>query len=113
MVTKLSGLFQSLRFFYTRGYRIAAWSLITIVSMYGMAVSIAALTACRPISAFWDQNTPNSKCIDFYVFWYFNASFNIASDIAVVALPLFVLRRLDLPRGQKVAVMGIFAVGGL
>lgn len=81
--------------------------------MYGIAIPITSLCSCRPISAFWNHGIEHRKCINLLVFWYFNASFNIASDMAVVALPLYVLRRLDLPKRQKWAVMGIFAVGGL
>lgn len=95
-----------------RGPRVAAWVLISIVCMYGIAVSIASLCSCLPVQSFWIEELPG-KCINLMIFWYFNSSFNVATDIAVVVLPLYVLKDLRLPRRQKWAVMGVFAIGTL
>lgn len=111
-IVKLSALFQFLRFFTTRGLRITAWSLIAIVSSYGIAVLVASLCSCLPVQSFWIQDLPG-MCIEFEPFWYFNSSFNVVTDFAVVALPLYVLKDLHLPRRQKLAVIGVFAVGFL
>lgn len=64
------------------------------------------------MQSFWITALPG-KCVDFLVLWYFNSSFNVATDIAVVVLPLYVLKDLNLPRRQKWAVLGVFAIGVL
>jgi hypothetical protein len=38
---------------------------------------------------------------------------NIASDAAIVILPIPAIQALNLPLGQKVFLMGILALGGL
>lgn len=109
-IAKLSAMFQFLRFFVIPEMRIVAWTLISIVSMYCVAITIALLCSCLPIESFWIEALPG-KCVDFLVLWYFNSSFNVVTDIAVVVLPLYVLKDLRLPRRQKWAVMGVFGVG--
>ncbi|KAK5696187.1 hypothetical protein LTR97_008607 [Elasticomyces elasticus] len=42
-----------------------------------------------------------------------NAGFNIATDIITTALPLPMLRALHLPRHQKIALLLVFALGGV
>jgi hypothetical protein len=45
--------------------------------------------------------------------WFTNAAINITTDFAIIVLPMPVIRRLQLGRRQKSALIGIFAVGGL
>jgi hypothetical protein len=41
-----------------------------------------------------------------------NASINIVTDICTGVLPLPTLNTLNMPRRQKYALMGVFALGG-
>ncbi|KXX75687.1 hypothetical protein MMYC01_208302 [Madurella mycetomatis] len=43
--------------------------------------------------------------------WWANAGLHLASDLVVMALPMPVLSSLKLPRRQKYAVVGVFALG--
>lgn len=112
-VTKLSALFQIIRFCVTYNSRIAAWIIVIIVTTYGIAAPIASVCSCLPIAFFWDKSIKDGKCISLLPFWYFVAFFNIVTDIAVVGLPIFILKDLNLPKRQKTALIGIFAVGGV
>jgi hypothetical protein len=42
-----------------------------------------------------------------------NAAMNIVTDFAIIVLPIPVIQSLNLGRRQKVALISIFAVGGL
>lgn len=112
-ITKLSALCQLLRFFVMPRPRAAAKTLLWVVVMYGIAIPIVCIFSCRPINSWWDRSIQGQKCINLTAFWYINASLNIVTDIAVVALPLYVLKDLNLPRRQKWAVNAIFLVGGM
>ncbi|EAQ93100.1 hypothetical protein CHGG_01335 [Chaetomium globosum CBS 148.51] len=46
-----------------------------------------------------------------YPFWYINAAGNIITDIVIFVLPLPALCRLNLRRGQKLALLGVFSLG--
>ncbi|KAJ4351714.1 uncharacterized protein N0V89_007057 [Didymosphaeria variabile] len=45
--------------------------------------------------------------------WFTNAAINILTDFAIIILPIPVIRNLNLARRQKLALIGIFAVGGI
>lgn len=90
--------------------------LIAVVSAFGIAISLASIFGCDPINVFWSANPELvlDKCIDLRALWYTNAGFNIATDIAVVGLPIYVLRDLQMvSKIQKWAVNAIFLVGGV
>jgi hypothetical protein len=42
-----------------------------------------------------------------------NAGINIVTDFALIILPIPVIQSLNLGRRQKIALISIFAVGGL
>lgn len=67
---------------------------------------------CMPVSAFWDSTLSQSHCMNKYSVWFANASLNILTDIAIFILPMPVLKDLHLPQRQRVALMGVFGLGG-
>lgn len=88
--------------------------LIGFVSAYGFAMSVASIFSCHPVQAFWNAKLWSTQCFDCMAFWYSNAGLNIATDIAVVALPLYVLRDLKLvSTRQRLAVNFVFLVGAM
>ena len=47
------------------------------------------------------------------VLYYLGGAYNIASDIVILVLPIPIVWRLRLPKSKKLAVTGIFLMGGL
>lgn len=56
---------------------------------------------------------PANCSVDDYMFFLGNAVPNILTDVALMALPLPYIWRLNRPMAQKVALGGIFVLGGL
>ncbi|KAK3203493.1 hypothetical protein GRF29_112g1481867 [Pseudopithomyces chartarum] len=108
--TKISILLQYRRVFMTRKFSIVCRALLTFVSIYSCWRVFGSAFQCIPISAFWTQD--HSKCMSRSVSWYFNAGSNIVTDIAIMILPMPVIKNLSLPRRQKYLLMGVFAMGG-
>ncbi|KAL1867036.1 hypothetical protein Plec18167_008827 [Paecilomyces lecythidis] len=108
---KASILMQYFRVFPTRGMRIACWVMITVLAIYGTWAVLSGYLNCIPVAKFWDPTIPG-YCLDMEALWFSNASMHIATDIVILVMPLPALRSLDLPQRQKLALMGIFAVGG-
>ncbi|KAH6971440.1 hypothetical protein BKA56DRAFT_594324 [Ilyonectria sp. MPI-CAGE-AT-0026] len=95
-----------------RGMCIAA---IVVILLWGLAHGILVFLLCIPIQGWWDKSI-DAKCLpdDQQVhWWYFNGAFNIFSDLCIILLPLPDLWKLNLPRSQKVYLMGIFCIGFL
>lgn len=83
---------------------------MAIVAAYGTWAVVSGFVNCVPVARFWDPSVGGS-CLPFEAVWFFNASMNIATDVALLALPMPLLSRLQLPRMQKFALMGVFAMG--
>ena len=65
-----------------------------------------------PIEKFWNAMIPG-KCVNTGALYYANAGINIAQDISLVVLPFFILRKLIMPKREKISLMLILGLGGL
>ncbi|KAJ9610699.1 hypothetical protein H2200_005476 [Cladophialophora chaetospira] len=111
-LVKDSILYQYLRFFVERRYRRAAWFLIGFILVGGVAFILTGCFACSPIAFSWDKSIQGGHCINQEPLWFSFSGFNILTDLAVWVLPMPVLWKLQLPRKQKLSLIGVFALGG-
>ncbi|KAK8017770.1 hypothetical protein PG993_014096 [Apiospora rasikravindrae] len=88
-------------------YAATAFVVIWTLSQIGLAVF-----QCDPISGFWEPG-PDTKCLPIVPGWYIAAAGNIMADILILLIPLPVIKGLNLPRGQKLALGAIFCLGFL
>lgn len=80
---------------------------------------LVTLLQCRPINAWWDRFDPvhpmprsQYHCgVESTKFFYGNAIPTIVTDILMLVLPAPYIWNLQLPGGQKLALVGIFLVG--
>ena len=72
----------------------------------------AGIFQCVPIAKFWDRRIPG-KCVNTAALYYANSAINIAQDISLVALPFFILRRLIVPKREKISLLLILGLGGV
>ena len=112
-LVKDSILNKYLRFFFLRGYGIAAWALIAFIGVAGLTMIITSCFSCWPVAYYWDKTIEGGHCINVLAFWFSLSSFNIVTDLAVWLLPMPVLKSLQLPRKQKISLIAVFALGGL
>lgn len=108
--TKFSILFQYLRIFPGRSFRYVCYSVMGIVATYSSWAIVSGFVNCIPVAKFWNHELPGN-CLDFEAIWFFNAAMNITTDIALLLLPMPLLSKLQLPRMQKLALIGVFAIG--
>ncbi|KAF4625633.1 hypothetical protein G7Y89_g12532 [Cudoniella acicularis] len=110
-LTKFSIVLQYLRVFVKPRIRMACKVVMGIILVYGLQTLLCSILACIPVSGFWLINEP-SKCIDKKFQWFFNASFNILTDLLILSLPIPVLLNIQLPTKQKLLLTFVFALGG-
>ncbi|ODM17883.1 hypothetical protein SI65_06671 [Aspergillus cristatus] len=110
--TKFSILFQYLRIFPRRPFRISCYIVMGIVAFYSTWAFITGFLTCVPVAKFWDR-TVKGYCFNFEALWFFNAAMNIATDFTLLIMPMPLLSQLQLPRTQRIALCGVFAIGGL
>ena len=61
----------------------------------------------------WDKSTNPTCAVNVYAFFIGNAVPNIVTDWALLTLPIPYIWRLHQARAQKVALCGVFGLGGL
>ncbi|KAL4955772.1 hypothetical protein BDW69DRAFT_204170 [Aspergillus filifer] len=110
-LTKAAIVFLYLRIFPTPQFIFAARIVLSVIAIYGLWTVISAFLNCLPVASFWDSEV-KGKCIPKAFLWFFNGGWNIATDLAILILPIPVLSRLRLPKRQRVGVILVFATGG-
>lgn len=68
---------------------------------------------CIPARGFWDKSVEASCDVDSMKFLFAISMPNILVDVALLALPIPYVVRLNFPRSQKRATISIFLLGGL
>ncbi|KAJ5689365.1 hypothetical protein N7462_003757 [Penicillium macrosclerotiorum] len=111
LCAKASILMQYFRVFPTRRMRIVCWTMITILSIYGIWCIISAFLNCIPVAKFWDDSIPGF-CLSKPALWFSNASMHITTDLAILIIPIPALIAIDIPKKQKIVLMIMFALGG-
>ncbi|KAJ5089852.1 hypothetical protein N7532_008536 [Penicillium argentinense] len=109
--TKMSILLQYRRVFSTPRMRLACTMLIGFLVVYGTWTIVSAWANCVPLAKFWDPSVPGF-CFDKKALWFSNSAVHITTDLLILIYPMPVLKSLQLPKRQKLALMGVFALGG-
>ncbi|RAK77460.1 uncharacterized protein BO72DRAFT_509303 [Aspergillus fijiensis CBS 313.89] len=91
------------------------WVIIAVtgaVACNQLAFTLLLTLACQPVAKQWDSSIPGT-CIDTVASYYapYPTGTSLGFDIVIIALPLPVLWTLQLRHTQKVALIGIFALG--
>ncbi|CAI7588980.1 unnamed protein product [Penicillium bialowiezense] len=110
--TKMSILLQYKRVFSTPRMRLACWLLIGFLGLYGTWTIVSAWANCVPLAKFWDPTVPGF-CLDKKALWFSNSGIHILTDVIILIYPMPVLKSLQLPKKQKIALMAVFALGGI
>lgn len=92
--------------------RVVCWIMITIFAIYGTWTVISAFLNCIPVAKFWNP-TLKGHCLSKPGLWFSNASMHITTDLVILIIPIPALIAIDIPMRQKVALMLMFAMGGL
>lgn len=114
--TKLSIIMFYHRIFPVRPVTYALYFCAFLVIGWWLAVYIIIVVQCRPVSYFWEQYvdpTAPGECINIYKFFIGNASASVVTDFIILLVPLPSVWQLKMPIVQKLAVCGIFLLGGL
>ncbi|EXK78752.1 hypothetical protein FOQG_16603 [Fusarium oxysporum f. sp. raphani 54005] len=109
---KASILVMYCRIFPLRSMKVGGYSLGVIVLMWWIAVCLLAIFQCRPVRKAWGMSTTEGTCIDKGIWFTSVAVPNIVTDVAILALPVRQVSLLRLSRARKMAVSGIFLLGG-
>ncbi|KAJ5109757.1 hypothetical protein N7532_002402 [Penicillium argentinense] len=103
---KLSLLFLYRRIFIHTRFVYLVYTMIGVILIWGMINTFLVIFFCTPISAMW---TGKGNCLN--VDPYIYAVVNVVTTVIVWAMPIPRVWSLQLPRGQRVGISFIFALG--
>ncbi|KAL6718754.1 hypothetical protein ACLMJK_002988 [Lecanora helva] len=110
--TKCSILLFYLRIFGRTNIRISLVILALIIAGWTIVVIAATIFQCNPVQGFWDKSINPTCSVNVYAFFIGNAVPNIVTDWALLLLPIPYIWRLHQSKAQKIALSGVFGLGG-
>ena len=111
-MAKISVLCLYRRIFITKSFRRNSSVVIAAVVIYWVASVLGFLTECIPVQGNWDPAV-NAHCTNTAALFFGLELYNCVLDVIILCLPLGVIRGLQMPMKQKVAVGMIFLLGSL
>ncbi|KEF57064.1 uncharacterized protein A1O9_07254 [Exophiala aquamarina CBS 119918] len=114
-LTKISILLLYVQVFGVwKSFKCLCYLMMGLVFAFTIASVTASVFQCSPVNFAFGKTAigGHGTCIDMTKFWYANAGFNISSDVMIILLPIIPVRSLPLPLKSKVALCGVFAIGG-
>lgn len=96
----------------TLKFKVGVYGLAAVSVILGLGTFIACIFECDLTSLYWDR-TSYGLCIDMKAFLLSTAILNLVTDISILILPVSVVWKLQIKKSQKVAISGIFLLGGL
>lgn len=111
-VVKMSILLQYRRIFTGNVMQKLTLAGLIFEGTWAVTLSVLLPLVCNPVASFWDPKTPG-KCLNQLAIWYVMASINLVSDFVIFSMPLPVIKNLQLPKKQKIMLMGVFCLGFL
>lgn len=112
-LVKLSVLSLYLRVFpNTRYIKYSVYMLATLVGVWWLVSVGVGLFGCRPISKGWSLD--RAGCVTYTNDWATAMTISvIIINLAIITLPVYEVLRLQIGAWKKVAVVGLFLLGGL
>lgn len=96
--------------------RVQVWFIygaLAINVMTGLVFFFVTTLQCHPVSYFWHKEQPGT-CIPIGIIialTYLYSSLNIICDFTFALLPIFIVRKLNMKRRMKVAIIPLLSMG--
>ncbi|MCJ1294429.1 hypothetical protein MMC34_005987 [Xylographa carneopallida] len=109
---KISILAFYLRIFPSRRFRNAAIIVGAFVVAGWISLIFSVVFSCHPVQYYWDKSISGGSCININTLSYGITGAGFITDLMVLLLPLPSLWKLQMQSPRKVAIIGIFILGG-
>lgn len=110
---KWSILAMCYRLFPTRFMNWGYMVLGAMTALWWIAVMLVTIFQCTPVHRFWDLATAGT-CVNANVFYIStNGVPNIVMDAMILALPIYEVYKLHVPRKIKIAIGANFLIGAV
>ena len=113
MATKTSILLLYLRFmqYQNKVLYYSTHVILAVVNISGVVLTFISAFQCRPVQAAYNLAIQDPKCTSIETIYLASAPINVATDVAILVLPIPVLTTLPLPVRQKTVLVLTFLLG--
>lgn len=113
-IVKLSILVLYRRIFSTVTFRRTTPIVGAVVMLWFIVALFTDLFQCRPFQAAFDLELLfTDQCINLQAYYWGITASNLCIDVFMLYMPLHMVWGLKLPTRQKIALSGIFLLGGM
>ncbi|PVI02226.1 hypothetical protein DM02DRAFT_589804 [Periconia macrospinosa] len=91
----------------------SSWITMVLCTVFYIITTILTVYACSPREKIWNKLLVGGKCLNYRGIILSTAIFNIASDVAILMLPVHTVWNLRIPRKKKIAICFLFGTGSL
>ena len=113
MLLKFTFLLQFRRVFPLPAFQRLCDISLVFLAVWTVAGIVGGVTICLPLSQNWDPQEPSWICEKRLWFWLGHGVVHVVTDIAILIMPLPLLRTLPLPPLHKMALIAVFCLGFL
>lgn len=99
------------RIFTMKNFQWVTLAINSLIAVWGVGIFLACALQCRPLRAYWDKRV-EGNCFDANKFFIVNQAFNVVMDFVILALPVPMIWGLQRAWQDKLALNGVFALGG-
>lgn len=117
LLVKLALTFFYLNIFFGRGIRMLLWATVIFHVAAAISFTVVIITQCLPVSFQWEKynfindDSVQGRCFNINVAGWANSALNVASDIWLLAIPLFQIHKLNLHWKKKLGAALMFLTG--
>jgi len=102
-----------------RYHKVIILIVIIVTDVFGIVYFFLFIFQCQPSSYFWNRfagNGATGKCLPVNIIvnaTYISSAISCWGDWTMSIVPMFMIRRLQLPLRTKIVVIGILGLGGM
>ncbi|KAF2845690.1 hypothetical protein T440DRAFT_472469 [Plenodomus tracheiphilus IPT5] len=111
-LVKLAILLMYMRIFPTKNFRIGAYILGFVTIGWVIAINFVSIFQCTPIEKAWLGPAIAGTCINLKASFIGNAVPNILTDVAILAMPIAQVLKLQVSTAQRASLIFMFLLGG-
>ncbi|KAL0933783.1 uncharacterized protein CTRU02_210582 [Colletotrichum truncatum] len=111
LFTKASIIVFYLRFPLKKVVRVVVYFVMFATVAYSAAGALAWVYLCTPMAKIWEPELPGT-CVDRAMWWLMLAVSNVATDLAILLLPIWILSPLSLRLVKKIEMTVFLMAGG-
>lgn len=110
--TKISILLLYYRIFHVAYFKQATLILGLVVVAWVLCITFVFVFTCIPVEKFWSPHL-QGYCINQVGTWVANAASTLITDVVILLLPIYQIRKLQLKKAAKIGLYCTFGLGFL